>query len=218
MAKKSEPDLLMLAFELVAERGWRRLSLAELARRAGVPLAQVYAELPDRAALLRRLGRRLDAGMLDLPPAELDGMTPRERVFELIMRRLDAMAPYKQGLRDARPRGAARSGPAGRRLLQPRPSGPLAARRRRDLGRPAAGRGRTARAGRDLRAGLQRLARRRHAGHGANAGRARPSAAAGGTAGGLGPRAAPRSRRAKRRGGSVVSGSTACLLDITIFN
>ena len=37
--------------------------------------------------------------MLDLPSAELDGMTPRERVFELVMRRLDAMAPYKRGLR-----------------------------------------------------------------------------------------------------------------------
>ena len=37
--------------------------------------------------------------MLDLELAELDGMTPRERVFELVMRRLDAMAPYKDGLR-----------------------------------------------------------------------------------------------------------------------
>ena len=27
-------------------------------------------------------------------------MTPRERVFELIMRRLDAMAPFKEGLRE----------------------------------------------------------------------------------------------------------------------
>lgn len=98
MAKKSEPDLVLLAFELVAESGWRQLSFADLARRAGVPLAQVYVELPDRAALLCRLGRRLDAQMLDLPLAELDGMTPRERVFELVMRRLDAMAPYKPGL------------------------------------------------------------------------------------------------------------------------
>ena len=37
--------------------------------------------------------------MLAIDMAELDGMSPRERVFELIMRRLDAMAPYKEGLR-----------------------------------------------------------------------------------------------------------------------
>jgi AcrR family transcriptional regulator len=100
MAKKSaEPDLVALAFALVAERGWRSLSFTELARRAGVTLARVYAEFPDRAALLRALGHRLDARMLDLPAGELDGMAPRERVFELMMRRFDAMAPYKEGLR-----------------------------------------------------------------------------------------------------------------------
>jgi AcrR family transcriptional regulator len=99
MAEKNEPDLVLLAFELVAERGWHRLSFGDLARRADAPLAKVYALLPDRAALLPALGRRLDAQMLGLPLAELDGMTPRERVFELVMRRFDAMAPYKPGLR-----------------------------------------------------------------------------------------------------------------------
>ena len=68
MAKKTpEPDLIALAFQLVAERGWRHLSLTELARRADVPLARVYAELPERSALVRGLGRRLDAQMLALP-------------------------------------------------------------------------------------------------------------------------------------------------------
>ncbi|MFZ1426855.1 MAG: hypothetical protein WAS21_08815 [Geminicoccaceae bacterium] len=100
MAKKTpEPDIIALAFQLVAERGWRDLSLTELARRADVPLARVYAELPDRGALVRVLGRRVDAQMLALQIQELEGMTPRERVFELVMRRFDAMAPYKDGLR-----------------------------------------------------------------------------------------------------------------------
>jgi AcrR family transcriptional regulator len=99
MAESSGTDLVRLAFELLAERGWERFSFAELARRAGTSLAEVYEEFPDRAALLRVLGRRLDAEMLALDLADLEGMSPRERVFELIMRRLDAMAPYKDGLR-----------------------------------------------------------------------------------------------------------------------
>ena len=53
MAEKSEADLVKLAFELLAERGWERFSFAELARRAELPLARVYAEVPDRPALLR---------------------------------------------------------------------------------------------------------------------------------------------------------------------
>jgi AcrR family transcriptional regulator len=99
MAENSGTDLVRMAFDLLAERGWARFSFAELARRAEMSLAEVYAELPDRAALLRVLGRRLDAEMLAIDLGELEGMSPRERVFELIMRRLDAMAPYKEGLR-----------------------------------------------------------------------------------------------------------------------
>ena len=55
---------------------WERFSFVELARRARLPLAEVYAELPDRAALLRALGRRLDAEMLAIEVAELDGHEP----------------------------------------------------------------------------------------------------------------------------------------------
>lgn len=98
MPQKQKPDLLKIAFDLLAERGSAGFSFAEVARRADTDLAAVYAELPDRAALLCRLGRRLDAAMLALEPAELDGMSIRERLFELIMRRLDAMADYKAGL------------------------------------------------------------------------------------------------------------------------
>ena len=99
MAEKQGPDLLRIALDLLAERGWEGLSSAEIARRAGTSLAAVYAELPERAALLCALGRRLDEAMLALDPAELEGMSVRERLFELIMRRLDAMADYKPALR-----------------------------------------------------------------------------------------------------------------------
>lgn len=103
------PDLLAVAFELIAERGWAAFSLGELARRAGVTLAEAYAELPGRSALLDRLAERADAAMLGLDAAELAEMTPRERLFEAIMRRLEALAPMRAGLaaiargRDSRP-------------------------------------------------------------------------------------------------------------------
>jgi AcrR family transcriptional regulator len=97
---ETEADLLEQAFTLIAEQGWRDFSLTALARRAGVPLSKVYAAFPTRAAVLPALGRRLDEAMLDLDPAEeFAGMSPRERVFELVMRRLDAMAPFRAGLR-----------------------------------------------------------------------------------------------------------------------
>ncbi|HET6468527.1 MAG TPA: hypothetical protein VFG43_09140 [Geminicoccaceae bacterium] len=96
---QDEPDLVALAFELIALNGWNGFRLGELAQRAGLPLARVHAELPSRAALLRRLGERLDRAMLEVDPGELAELEPRDRVFELIMRRLDAMASFKPGLR-----------------------------------------------------------------------------------------------------------------------
>lgn len=115
--KDDGPDLPALALALIAERGWRRFSFAELARRAAVPLAQVYAELPDRAGVLRALGRRLDAEMMAVTTADLEGMSPRERVFELIMRRLDAMGRYKPGLRVIANEGAGDLGLAASGLM-----------------------------------------------------------------------------------------------------
>jgi AcrR family transcriptional regulator len=97
--KEAAIDLLEIAFGLVAEVGWRRFSLVEVARRADVPLSEVYTVLPSREHLLRALGERLDRHMLDVRPEELAELSPRERVFELVMRRFDAMTPFKDGLR-----------------------------------------------------------------------------------------------------------------------
>lgn len=93
------PDLLVSGFELIAERGWGNLSLVALAARAGVPLVEVYAQLPGRGALLRALNRRVDAAMLAFDSAELEGLPPRDRAFELLMRRFDALGPFRAGLR-----------------------------------------------------------------------------------------------------------------------
>ncbi len=92
------PDLLVTAFELIAEHGWSGLSLVAVARRAGVSPAVVYRELPGRAAVLRALSRRIDEAMLSLDEVELAGLPPRDRVFELLMRRFEALVPFRPGL------------------------------------------------------------------------------------------------------------------------
>lgn len=104
-----DPDLLVDAFALIAERGWSAFSRRDLAQRAGVSLGEVQALLPDRPALSSRLGQRLDRAMLAGDLSELDGMSVRERLFELIMKRLDATMPFRRGLAVIadRPMGAA---------------------------------------------------------------------------------------------------------------
>lgn len=92
-------DLLERAFAQIAERGLAGFSRSELARAAGASLEEVYTLFPDRSALTRRLGEQLDREMLGMDVAELAGLSVRERVFELVMRRLDALQPYREALK-----------------------------------------------------------------------------------------------------------------------
>jgi AcrR family transcriptional regulator len=82
----------------IAELGWRRLSLAAIAARAGLPIIAVYRTFPSKQAVLCGLFRRIDEAVLaDLPEPEADER-PRDRVFDLLMRRFDALRPYKPAL------------------------------------------------------------------------------------------------------------------------
>jgi AcrR family transcriptional regulator len=100
------PDLLAAAFALIGDEGWRAFSFATLARRTGVSRVEIYRQLGSRGALLGALSRRIDEAMLEVDEAELAGLPPRDCVFELLMRRLEALVPYRAGLarlaRDAR--------------------------------------------------------------------------------------------------------------------
>jgi len=92
------PDLLALAFEVIAETGWRGFSFAILAERASLSMLEVRKTFTGRTALLDALNERLDQAMLAVEPDDMDGLPPKDRVFELMMSRLEAMAPLRQGL------------------------------------------------------------------------------------------------------------------------
>jgi AcrR family transcriptional regulator len=99
-------DLLLAAFALIGDEGWRAFSFETLARRTGVSRVDIYREFHSRDALLGALTARADEAMLAVEEADLTGLPPRDRVFELLMRRLETLVPYRAGLkrlaRDAR--------------------------------------------------------------------------------------------------------------------
>jgi AcrR family transcriptional regulator len=78
--------------------GWRRLSLAAIAAAAGLPILRVYRSFSSKHAILRGFFRRIDEAVLTDPPAAEDGEHPRDRLFDLMMRRFDALRPYKPAL------------------------------------------------------------------------------------------------------------------------
>src|SRR5215472_9474491 len=95
-AVPADPDRIIDALvSLVEANGWRRVSLAAVAEAAGLPILRVYRLFPSRTAILDGLLRRIDESVLAAPlDAEADER-PRDRVFDLLMRRFDALQPYR---------------------------------------------------------------------------------------------------------------------------
>lgn len=86
------------ALDLAVERGWRRVSLHAIAERAGVPLADVYERFSSKQAVLAAFVRGIDEEVLrDLEPEEA-AEGPRDRLFSVLMRRFDALAPHRQAV------------------------------------------------------------------------------------------------------------------------
>jgi AcrR family transcriptional regulator len=83
---------------LLAEHGFEDIGLAEVAGRAGLKLSQLRADFGSTLAIYAAHVKDIDRAVL----AGGDDMTdesPRERLFDVLMRRLEAMAPYKEAVR-----------------------------------------------------------------------------------------------------------------------
>lgn len=87
--------LIDAALTLAAERGWRQVTLAEIARAAGASLAETYRVLPSRSAVLDAFTRRIDAEVLSSDAVEEDSVRVRDRVFDVLMRRFDALQAHR---------------------------------------------------------------------------------------------------------------------------
>lgn len=97
-SKSAKPDLLTLAFEMIGDVGWSGFSFSDFAIRAKMPLADLRQHFDGRTGLLDALSLRLDEAMLAIDRDELQDLPARDRLFELIMSRLEAMAPFRPGL------------------------------------------------------------------------------------------------------------------------
>ena len=85
------------ALEAAAENGWIATSFAEIATRAGVSLADLYAAFPSKVALINGFIEKIDREVLTGTESDA-GESARDRLFDSLMRRFDALAPYRAGV------------------------------------------------------------------------------------------------------------------------
>ena len=93
------PDdtLIDALFGVIAEHGWRGVSLARLAAASGVPTHDLVERFPSRLNLLRLHGERVAASVTaGTVPGQ--GGTPRDRIFDVLMRGIDALQPHRAGM------------------------------------------------------------------------------------------------------------------------
>ncbi len=83
--------------ELAKEHGWRNVSLADIAERSGLSLAEVHAVAPSRTAIVAGLIADVDRRVLKGGAPDPED-SPRDRLFDLLMRRFDALSSQREGI------------------------------------------------------------------------------------------------------------------------
>src|SRR5262249_44383862 len=84
---------------LISGEGFVDGSLRDVGGRAGMGLAELYRLYPDKVALTAAFMARVDTEVLAGVPHKSDPEeTARDRLFEVLMRRYDALRPHRAAL------------------------------------------------------------------------------------------------------------------------
>ena len=100
MVKKADipKHVIDTAFDMAAERGWRDLSLAEIAEAAKVPLSTLYPLFPSKQAIIEGFADQVDAAVMADEDREGSEAPAHDRLFEVLMHRFEAMQPKREAI------------------------------------------------------------------------------------------------------------------------
>jgi AcrR family transcriptional regulator len=94
--RDDDAALFQALFDLVAKHGWFDLTLRDVARAAKLTLPQLMRRYPSKNALLEGFNAFLDRRLINQFQDEEAPL--KERLFDLLMQRFDALQPYRAGL------------------------------------------------------------------------------------------------------------------------
>ena len=101
MPRKTDYPRLIVdnALELAAVKGWAQTSLNDIAAAAGLSLAALHGTYRSKTAIVTAYTTRVDEAVLNHIDPELAYKSSRERLFDVLMKRFDAMNPHKEAVR-----------------------------------------------------------------------------------------------------------------------
>lgn len=103
-AKPADPREAIVAalLDLLAVRRWADIGLSDIAAASGVSLAELRGFFPSKGAILAGFVRQIDLDVLKHEAKDLADEPVRERLFDVLMRRFEALAPHREALRNVR--------------------------------------------------------------------------------------------------------------------
>ena len=84
---------------LLGEKRFEEIGFGDIAARAGLTLATCRAEFGSTLAVFAAHMKELDRKVLASASGDMAEEPPRERLFDVLMRRIESMAPYREAVR-----------------------------------------------------------------------------------------------------------------------
>jgi AcrR family transcriptional regulator len=99
-APTTDREKIIAAFlALLADERFESIGLADVAGQAGVSLAQLRDEFPSTLAILAAHIKATDRAVLAADVSDMAEEPERERLFDVLMRRLEILAPHRDAVR-----------------------------------------------------------------------------------------------------------------------
>jgi AcrR family transcriptional regulator len=100
MQPKTRNKIIDATMALASERPWEEVTLAVIAERSGLTLAALRSGFDGRTDILAEFVRRTDETVLASVDPDMAEEAPRERLFDVLFSRFEALAPHKQAIRN----------------------------------------------------------------------------------------------------------------------
>jgi len=99
-APAGDRDKIIAAFlGLLAQKPIEQIGFVEIAEASGVSLAQLRGEFPSALAILAAHIKSLDRAVLGEDFGDVEEEPARERLFDVLMRRIEMLAPHREAVR-----------------------------------------------------------------------------------------------------------------------
>ena len=96
----TDREKIIAAFmALLAEKRFEEIGFGGIAARSGLTLANCRAEFGSTLAIYAAHVKELDRKVLASASGDMTEEPPRERLFDVLMRRIEAMTPYREAAR-----------------------------------------------------------------------------------------------------------------------